>query len=283
VSTHYDAMLAKVIAWGPTRAEAASRLAAALDASEVHGVTTNRDLLLAVLRHPEFLAGAVDTGFLERHDAGKLAASVHDPRAHTVHALAAVLAAHAARRAASPVPPGIPAGWRNVGPGMQSHELGQADGSTTTVTLVGTRTGARFVVDGEEPEVRVHHVAAELVDLEVDGHRFPCAVQLADDRIHVDSALGATSFRELPRFPPAIREEPGGSLRSPLPGTVVRVEIEPGAAVTAGTVLVALEAMKMEHTVRAPHDGRVTAVHVAVGDQVAAGAVLVALEVEEHA
>jgi 3-methylcrotonyl-CoA carboxylase alpha subunit len=53
--------------------------------------------------------------------------------------------------------------------------------------------------------------------------------------------------------------------------------------VTAGTVLVALEAMKMEHTVRAPHDGRVTAVHVAVGDQVAAGAVLVALEVEEHA
>jgi 3-methylcrotonyl-CoA carboxylase alpha subunit len=64
---------------------------------------------------------------------------------------------------------------------------------------------------------------------------------------------------------------------------VVRVEIEPGAAVTAGTVLVALEAMKMEHTVRAPHDGRVTAVHVAVGDQVAAGAVLVALEVEEHA
>jgi biotin carboxyl carrier protein len=63
---------------------------------------------------------------------------------------------------------------------------------------------------------------------------------------------------------------------------VVRVEVEAGAEVTAGTVLVALEAMKMEHIVRAPHDGRVATVHVAVGDQVAAGAVLVALKVEEQ-
>ena len=282
ISTHYDAMLAKVIAWAPTREEAAHRLAGALAATEVHGVTTNRDLLLAMLRHPEFLGDTIDTGFLERHDPGALAAAVTDPTARTVHALAAVFAAREARRTRSPLPPGIPAGWRNVGPGVQEHELLATDGTTTVVTLLGSRAGERATVDGVEPGLRVHRVTADLVDLELDGHRVRCAVQLCADRIHVDSVLGATSFRELPRFPETVRDEPGGSLRSPMPGTVVRVEVEPGAEVTAGTVLVALEAMKMEHMVRAPHDGRVATVHVAVGDQVAAGAVLVALEVEEQ-
>jgi biotin carboxyl carrier protein len=129
----------------------------------------------------------------------------------------------------------------------------------------------------------MHRAAPDLVDLELDGHRVRCGVHHAGDRVHVDSALGASTFRELPRFPEATREDPGGSLRSPLPGTVVRVSVEPGAEVAAGTALVALEAMKMEHTVRAPHGGRVAAVHVAAGDQVAAGAVLVTLEAEEHA
>ncbi len=108
ISTHYDAMLAKVIAWAPTREEAAHRLAGALAATEVHGITTNRDLLLAVLRHPEFLDDAIDTGFLERHDPGALAAAVTDPSARTVHALAAVLAAREARRTRSPLPAGHP-------------------------------------------------------------------------------------------------------------------------------------------------------------------------------
>jgi acetyl/propionyl-CoA carboxylase alpha subunit len=282
ISTHYDAMLAKIIAWAPTREEAARRLAGTLAATEVHGVTTNRDLLLAVLRHPEFLDDAIDTGFLERHDPTALAAAVTDPSARTVHALAAVLAAREDRRTRLPLPPGIPSGWRNVGPGVQEHELLAHDGTTTVVAMLGTRAGERAAVDGVEPALRVHRVTSELADLEIDGHRIRCAVQLGADRIHVDSVLGATSFRELPRFPETVREEPGGSLRSPIPGTVVRVEVEAGAEVTAGTVLVALEAMKMEHMVRAPHDGRVATVHVAVGDQVAAGAVLVALEVEEQ-
>ena len=112
VSPYYDAMLAKVIARGRTRAEAAARLARVLERTQVHGVITNRDLLAAILREPEFLAGGTDTGYLTRHSPAELAAP--DPAVTAVHALAAALAGQAARRAAAPVLATLPSGWRNV-------------------------------------------------------------------------------------------------------------------------------------------------------------------------
>ncbi len=80
VGVHYDPMLAKLIAWGATRADAARRLAAALAGAELHGVVTNRDLLVRVLRHPAFLAGETDTAFFDRHGLDTLAAPLADPR-----------------------------------------------------------------------------------------------------------------------------------------------------------------------------------------------------------
>ncbi len=105
VSPHYDAMLAKVIAHGRTRADAARRLARALAQAQIHGVTTNRDLLTAILREPEFLAGGTDTGYLTRHEPAALAAAAA-PGAGPgrMHAVAAALArqALAPRRGAGP-------------------------------------------------------------------------------------------------------------------------------------------------------------------------------------
>src|SRR6266511_4237710 len=92
-------MLAKVIAWAPTRDEAVRRLAAALAGAHIHGLITNRDLLVRVLRHPAFRAGETDTGFFDRHG---------------LSALAAALADAAANRAAARVQRGVPGGWRNV-------------------------------------------------------------------------------------------------------------------------------------------------------------------------
>src|SRR5204863_2790084 len=114
VSPHYDAMLAKVIAHGPTRADAARRLARALSGAGIHGVTTNRDLLVAILREPEFLAGGTDTGYLTRHDPAALVAGAAKPAA--AHALAAALARPARHRAETPVPGPVPTGRRNVLP-----------------------------------------------------------------------------------------------------------------------------------------------------------------------
>ena len=112
VSPYYDAMLAKVIGSGRTRAEASARLARVLDRTQVHGVVTNAGLLAAILREPDFLAGRTDTGYLTRHDPAVLGAT--DPAAAARYALAAALAAQAGRRAAAPVLGGLPSGWRNV-------------------------------------------------------------------------------------------------------------------------------------------------------------------------
>jgi acetyl/propionyl-CoA carboxylase alpha subunit len=292
VSTYYDAMLAKVIAWAPTRAGAARRLAEALRAAEIHGPVTNRDLLVQVLRHPDFLAGATDTGFLERHASLVAKSSAADPDVVRTHAIAAALAGQAEARASSPLPAGIPAGWRNVGPATQPVELTTDDGTVVTVTVADSRTGVQVTVDGAAVPVVVHEPttdadARDSIDLEVGGRRARCTVQRVVDpasgpaRVYVDSALGATAATEAPRFPLPIREVVPGSLVSPMPGTVVRVDAVVGAAVAAGAPLVALEAMKMEHTLRAPHEGTVAEVRVTVGDQVDTGTVLVI--VEEHA
>ncbi|MCW2613959.1 MAG: ATP-grasp protein, partial [Frankiales bacterium] len=92
VGVHYDAMLAKVVAHGATRELASARLAAALAGAQLHGVTTNRDLLVRVLRSPAWLSGDVDTSFLERHDPAELGRPLVDGHGLRLHAAAAALA-----------------------------------------------------------------------------------------------------------------------------------------------------------------------------------------------
>ena len=114
VSTFYDSMLAKVIGYGPTRDDARRVLAGALARARLHGVATNRDLLVGVLREDEFAAGAIDTGYLERHPyAGAECPVPPEPAAVAVHVLAAALADQAARRGEAPVLASLPSGFRN--------------------------------------------------------------------------------------------------------------------------------------------------------------------------
>ncbi len=113
VSPHYDPMLAKVIAHAPTRAEAVASLAATLAGSRIHGVTTNRDLLVRILRHPDFAAGATDTGFLDRHGLDTLAAPLADEARHGPPRRGRRPGRQAARREAAPVLATLPSGWRN--------------------------------------------------------------------------------------------------------------------------------------------------------------------------
>jgi acetyl/propionyl-CoA carboxylase alpha subunit len=268
VSPFYDAMLAKVIAYGATRADACARLAGALERTRVHGVTTNRDLLVRVLRSPEFLGGEVDTGYLDRVDPAVIGGSRADGTTHRLHAVAAALAGSARRRAHAS--PALPSGWRSV-----PSQLQQASYDGVTVGYAFRRGGLVVEVDGEPMAVRVVELLPDVVDLEVDGVRRRIQVHQVGEVAYVDSALGASVLTEVARFP-----EPGsgltaGSLTAPMPGTVVRVEAEKGQPVAAGDVLVVLEAMKMEHAVRAPVDGTVEDVLVAAGQQVDDGDVLV--------
>ncbi|GAA4687169.1 biotin carboxylase N-terminal domain-containing protein [Streptomyces chumphonensis] len=272
VTPHYDPMLAKVVARAPTRAEAVRVLARALERAHVHGPVTNRDLLVRSLRHPDFAAARLDTGFYDRH---LPALTAPDAAGQGLAALAAALADSAGRSRFG--------GWRNV-PSQPQRKTYRAepDGTEHEVRYLRTRDG---LAAEDHPGVRLLHAAADRVVLEVDGVRRTFDVATypggspgagAGPAVHVDSPLGAHAFTALPRFPdPTARTEPG-SLLAPMPGTVVRVAdgLAVGDAVTEGQPLLWLEAMKMEHRVTAPAAGTLTALHAEPGRQVDVGTLL---------
>jgi propionyl-CoA carboxylase alpha chain len=278
VSPHYDAMLAKVIAHGRTRADAARRLARALEQAEIHGVTTNRDLLAGILREPGFLAGATDTGYLTRHGPAALSASAA-PGAATAraHALAAALARQARHRAEAPVLGTLPSGWRNVFSAPQRVAY-TAAGQPREVAyrIRGDRVDAD--VDGVPVHALVHAAGPGRVDLEIDGTRRVYRVHQAGPDTYVDASDGSSALSEVPRFGDPRRAAPTGSLLAPMPGLVLRVLTEAGAVVTAGQPLLVLEAMKMEQTVSAPADGVVAELRAKAGEQVSTGQILAVLE-----
>ncbi|TNY35090.1 biotin carboxylase N-terminal domain-containing protein [Thermomonospora catenispora] len=275
IGTRYDPMLAKVIAWAPTRGAAARRLAATLRAARIHGPATNRDLLVRILTDPDFLAGRTDTAYLDRRPG--LREPLADAAAVRLSALAAALADAAANRRDAPVLRHLPPGWRNV-PSQPQRKSYRAGRQKIDVAYRFTRDGVRAE---EHPGVVCVDTAPDAVTLETDGVRRVFTVHRSGDAVYVDSDLGAVTLQAVPRLvDPGARIAPG-SLVAPMPGTVVRVEVEEGATVTEGQPLVVLEAMKMEHRVAAPASGVVTALNVSEGRQVQAGVVLAVIEQED--
>jgi acetyl/propionyl-CoA carboxylase alpha subunit len=277
VSPHYDPMLAKVIAHGSTRAEAARTLARALARAEIHGVTTNRDLLVGILRDEEFLAGGTDTGFLPRHP--ELVTPEPDD-GEGARAVAAALALQAEHRADAPVLRGLPSGWRNVGGPPQSVGYTASD-RTLEVTYAFRREGLEAHVNGcgrGDEQIHSHAAQPHHVSLEVQGVRRTYRIHRTSGWTFVDGPDGSSAFADVPRFADPNAVAHAGSLLAPMPGTVVRVLASTGDSVTAGAALVVLEAMKMEHTVAAPVDGVVGELHVAPGDQVETRQVLAVVE-----
>ena len=266
VSPHYDAMLAKVIGYGRTRADAARRLARALVRAQVHGVTTNRDLLVGILSEPDFLAGRTDTGYLTRHDPATLAAP--DPALAAIHALAASLARRAGNRADATVLRTLPAGWRNV------------RAAPPPVRYRGFEVAGETVNGAPLDDVRVHRATATEVDLEVGGIRRIYRVHRAD-RVYVDGGGGSSALVEEPRFPEPVAAAQAGSLLAPMPGTVVEVLVAAGDRVHTGQPLLVLEAMKMRQTIAAPGTGTLTELRVEVGRQVDTSVVLAVLEASD--
>jgi propionyl-CoA carboxylase alpha chain len=287
VSVYYDSMLAKVIAHGPSRDAARNALAATLDQAVIHGVATNRDLLAAVLRHEEFAAGRIDTGFLTRHPPAELLPAADPP---ALHLLAAALAGQARRRDSAPVLRTFPSGWRNNPSALQHATFGE---HVVGYQLTGTTVHAE--IDGAAlPPVVAHSITPTEVELETtepaarpespaDGPDRPAirrtfAVHQAGDVSYVDSALGHSALAEQPRFGEPGTAAAAGTLVAPMPGTVIRIEAAPGEHVRAGQVVVAIEAMKMEHAITAPAAGQLTEVRVAVGDQIDAATVVAIMD-----
>ncbi|MCW2779231.1 MAG: accC, partial [Frankiales bacterium] len=252
VGTTYDPMLSKVIAWGPDRTTALARLDRALADTVVLGVGTNTAFLRRLLRHDDVRAGRLDTGLVERELDGLVGGDLP---------LAALAAFALTRRAALRTgddPWDQPTGWRPGRPAPLRWDL-DVDGARQTLSLSGDTlawgdTTAQVRLSGSE--VTVDGVTSTALVAQ-DG---------ATTWVHVDGGTHA-----LTPLPPVRRKGAAGSadasVRSPMPGAVIAVHVADGATVEAGTPLLVVEAMKMEHTLKAPAAGTVE-VKVRAGDQV---------------
>jgi acetyl/propionyl-CoA carboxylase alpha subunit len=280
VSVFYDPMIAKVISYAPSRRQAAGVLADALARTRIHGVRTNRDLLVNVLRHPAFLDGATDTAFFDTHGLAALAAPLADQRAVELSALAAALADAAQNRRTATVFTAAPSGWRNLASGYQTKQFSDVAGETHAVRYRFTRSGVEL--PGHDAVTMVA-AAPEQVVLAVDGVEHAFDVARYGEQVFVDSPLGPVQLVALPRFPDPDAAAAQGSLLAPMPGSVLRVGAAVGDTVTAGQSLIWLEAMKMEHTVTAPSNGVLAELNVEAGQQVDVGAVLARVDTEGEA
>jgi len=276
VSVAFDPMLAKVIAHGATRAEAAAKLALALESMHLGGVVTNRDFLAATLRHEDFLAGETTTAFIESADPRRSLELSNDEL--TFASTAAALWLQASNRVDAPVLANAPSGWRNARLPRQRVNL-RVNGESVEVHYRSRRDGTFDVGDGMV--ARVHGWSERLIDLELDLQRAQVRVTRAGDVLLVQSRRGTIQFAVVPRFVSPGVEAPRGGLNAPMPGAIIDVRVTPGQMVTKGETLVVMEAMKMEHVISSPATGVVGEVFVTSGQQVENGAVLLTLDVSE--
>ncbi|WP_424891874.1 biotin carboxylase N-terminal domain-containing protein [Streptomyces sp. XH2] len=283
VGTSYDPMLAKVIAHGPDRATALRRLRAALADTVVLGVDTNAGFLRRLLAHPDVVAGALDTGLVDRDAASLVRPSVPDE----VYAAGALLSQAALEppRDGWVDPFSVPHGWRLGGErAWTPHHFRVPGEDPVAVRVRGAASAAELVVgDAETPaaprdaKLLPSPAPTAPVVLELDGrtHRFT----------RVAGAEGTWLGRDGDawhlRDHDPVEGAAGGAgaagadtLTAPMPGTVTVVKASVGDFVSAGQSLLVVEAMKMEHVISAPHDGTVAELDVTPGATVAMDQVL---------
>ncbi|HEX9159011.1 MAG TPA: acetyl/propionyl/methylcrotonyl-CoA carboxylase subunit alpha [Rhizomicrobium sp.] len=257
VTVYYDPMIAKVIAHDDTRDGAAAKLAHALCETQIAGVRTNASFLIRALRHRDFLAGEIDTGFIDRN----IAALLPSEPSISVYARAAeqVIGARAKSTHASD-PWDAQDGFRLAGEAREMLDFTSEDGPVSVLGVHHRGGGTSMTVDGKPAVASPHSAAALLADGEIavmdQGETW--SLRLRDPFEHADGGADVAD-----------------RVTAPMPGKIVRVAAESGAAVKRGQPLVVLEAMKMEHTLTAPGDATIESVEVAVGDQVREGAVLI--------
>ena len=249
ISPFYDPMLAKLIAWGDNREEARQRLLAMLEDTAVAGFKTNLAFLKRILGHPAFIAGEVDTGFIGRHEAQLLPAPEPLPEAFWQQAARAWRATQAPRVRGDEAhsPWAASSGWR----------LGLAPAVALALQC------------GEQQQrVTLDDVPLPPMDTERREDALYVAWNGAWHKVMAVDPLAAASASQAS----------AGGMAAPMNGSIVRVLVAAGDSVEAGTPLVVLEAMKMEHSVRAPTAGTVTAVLCAEGELIGEGTLLVEMQ-----
>ncbi|QKT12799.1 acetyl/propionyl/methylcrotonyl-CoA carboxylase subunit alpha [Rhodococcus sp. W8901] len=265
VGSDYDPMLAKVIAHGADRGEALRRLDRALADTAVLGVGTNVDFLRFLLADDDVRAGHLDTGLLDRRVVGY---GVPDPDDEVLFAAAAYRWLGLWADGSGADPWDAPTGWRVGGPHPLSFRL-RSGARIDHVLITGTPDDARIRIEHGEDHTLAARLDGDVLTVVSDGRCDTYRVADEDGTLWLagaDATWVVSQIREA-SVRGADAHTGDAELTSPMPGTVIAVAVATGDTVSAGTAVVVVEAMKMEHTLTAPIDG-VTEVLVAVGDQV---------------
>ena len=280
ITVDFDPMIAKVIATGPTRAEAATTLALALERLHIGGTITNRDFLAATLRHPAFLDGDTTTDFIDRVDPARSRELADGTRDWL--SVAAAMWLQGANRAEATTLPSMRSGFRVGRLPPERVQLGFGDDELTVHYRPNRDNSFRIGRFGTEGTAVVHDWTPTSLDVEHRGVRRVVRVTRSDDRIHLTGGGGGVSFGLIPRFSVPEPEIPGGAIAAPMPGRVIEIRVTVGDEVAAGQVVAVLEAMKMENHLRAAAAGTVMEIHAAVGEQLEKDAVLMVIDDESE-
>ncbi|MCZ2836921.1 ATP-binding protein [Modestobacter sp. VKM Ac-2985] len=267
VGTDYDPMLAKVVAWGPDRETARARLVTALGDTAVLGVATNTGFLRDLLTDPDVVAGRLDTGLIERRGEALTGARPTPPHVHAAAALA--LLAEGEPRGVVVDPWADTSGWRLGEPAWTVRRLQAPGADPVTVRVRGRSTAAQVRVgEGEPMAARVARDGDQL-SVTLDDVTTRYTVVHAGGTVWLAGDGHTVGLREHERLATAgTAAGSDGAVSAPMPGTVTVVQVSLGDQVEAGTPLLVVEAMKMEHVLTAPLAGTVTELPVTAGQSV---------------
>ena len=273
IGTDFDPMLAKVIAKGKNRTDAANKLALALQSLHIGGVTTNRDFLVASLRSKQFHKGQTTSDFIEKAKPQR-SVILKDQQLEQAVAAAALWIQGENRNNASLLKE-APSGWRNSRLPRQKISFEYSD-KEINVTYKANRDGSFDINENTKANILKWTTAG--IDLEVNNTRFFSKVTRKNDDLVVHGPWGDALLKILPRFTLPGSELQAGGLVAPMPGKVIDLKVKVGSKVKKGDTLVILEAMKMEHQVKAIEDGKVSQVLIKKDDQLENGTLLMIVD-----
>ena len=273
IGTSFDPMLAKVIAYGASRSDAAAKLARALESAHIGGLKTNRDFLIATLKTKEFLEGDTTTDFIERVKPPRVLELNEDEINH-VTAIAA-LWIQGINRVNDGVLGHLPSGWTNGRIPKQNIKFNYKV-EEINVTYKANKDGS-FNIHNSSNAV-VYEYFEDGIDIEFNGRRNFSKITASNNKILVHMPYGDILLDIIPRFVVPGMEVQAGGLVAPMPGRVIDLKVKKGSKVKAGDTLVILEAMKMEHSIKATENGVISDLFISSNDQVENGALLMVLK-----
>jgi 3-methylcrotonyl-CoA carboxylase alpha subunit len=279
VSPHYDAMLAKVIAWAPTREAAIERLNRGLEESDVRGIVTNIAFLSALLTHPDVRANAIDTGFIERELKKLTPASRAPGDLELCAAVAAILGEEAKAARTEAHSPWRTSGWMPVGRRQRVFTFRDRQGTEQKASLKYGNGPATLSIDEREFAFTSSPAVDGRFDLTLDGIKSHIAAVIEGHELYLRTRNGRFDLHWVDPFGGDDEEQVGeDKIVAPLPGTVVALLAEVGATLEKGAPILTLEVMKMEQTLRTPFAGVLKVIKCKVGDIVQEGVELAEVE-----